>query len=368
MIAPSASPTRHLALAAGGTAGHVTPALAVAAAYRARHPAARVTVIGSATGFERELIAAHGCEAAMLPAAPLRRTDRRGQLRALGELAAGIRRGRAALRGSGVQLVLGFGGYASAGAVLAARSLGLPTLVHEANVRPGLANRILFHLADGVLLGFPPRRETERIRWTGTPIRAAIAALHTQPRRPPARDRLHVLVCGGSQGSAFLNRRAPELAAALAGDGRTVEAWHQGGRHALADTARAYEAAGVAARCDAHIADMAEAYAWADVAVSSAGAATLAELAAVGLPALLVPLAAAADDHQAENAAAFAAASGVPWTRERDWDAAALARRLAALLDDLTAWQALVTRIRAAARIDAADRVVAACDRLLIEG
>src|SRR5690606_19487368 len=113
--------------------------------------------------------------------------------------------------------------------------------------------------------------ETERIRWTGTPIRAAIAALHTEARRPPVTGRLRLLVCGGSQGSAFLNRRVPELAAALAQGGRELEVWHQGGRHALEDTARAYAAAGIAARCVAHIPDMAEAYRWADVAVSSAG-------------------------------------------------------------------------------------------------
>lgn len=366
MIEPHAPPLRrHIALAAGGTAGHVTPALAVAAAYRARHAAARISFLGSAAGFERALIEAHGYEAAMLPAAPLRRVSRWHQVRALGELAAGVRRGRAALRGSGVQLVLGFGGYASAGAVLAARSLGLPTLVHEANVKPGLANRILFHLADCVLLGWPPRRETERIRWTGTPIRAAVAALHTAPRRTPERGRVRLFVCGGSQGSAFLNRHVPELAVALARAGRTVEVWHQGGRHPLDDTGRAYAAAGIAARLEPHVADVVAAYRWADLAVSCAGAATLAELAATGLPALLVPLAAAADDHQADNAAAFAAATGVPWTRERDWNAAALAARLGALLDDALAWQALVTRTRSAARLDAADRVVTACERLL---
>ena len=137
--------------------------------------------------------------------------------------------------------------------------------------------------------------------------------------RRPIAGRLRLLVCGGSLGSPFLNRRVPELAAALREAGIAVEVWHQAGERALDEIRAAYAAAGIAARVDAHVDDMAAAYRWADVAVACAGAATLAELAAAGLPALLVPLAAASDDHQSDNAAAFAAATGAPWVREADW-------------------------------------------------
>ena len=351
-----------IALATGGTAGHVTPALAVADALRRRCPDLRLLFLGSADGFEARLLAEQGYEFAPLPAAPLHGVGSLARLRALERVAGGVGAARRRLRAADARLVIGFGGYASAGAVLAARSLGLASVVHEANARPGVANRLLARVAGEVCVTWPESAAwlpaSARLHHTGMPIRAAIAP--AAPRPAPPGGRLRLLVCGGSLGSPFLNRRAAELAAALGARGIAVETWHQAGARPLAEIEAAYAAAGVTARIEAHVDDMAAAYAWADCAVSSAGAATLAEFAAAGLPALLVPLATASDDHQADNAAAFAAATAVPWTREAAWNAVELAGVLAPLADPME-WMAQSRRVRAAARPDAADGVAAVC-------
>ena len=197
------------------------------------------------------------------------------------------------------------------------------------------------------------------------PIRAELAALATETHEPPIDGRLRLLVCGGSLGSPFLNRRVPELATALGAAGVAVEVWHQAGERPLDEIRAAYAAAGIAARVEAHVDDMAAAYRWADVAVACAGAATLAELAAAGLPVMLVPYASASDDHQSDNAAAFAAATGAPWTRESDWNAVTLAAALAPLARDPAQWQTQSRRIHPLARPDAADAVVSACAEIL---
>jgi len=304
-----------IALATGGTAGHVTPALAVADAVRRRAPDTRLLFLGTTSGFEAELVAAGGHAFTALPAAPWYGVGLAGRLRAGERLLVGTAAARRALRDAGARAVIGFGGYATAGAVLAARHLRLPVLLHEANASPGLSNRLLARLAAHVCVGWPesaaafPR--TARVHHTGMPIRAALAALAATDRESPPPGRLRLLVCGGSLGSPLLNAGAPQLAAALRAGGIAVEVWHQCGARPLEPVRAAYAAAGVAARVETHVTAIEAAYRWADAAVACAGAATLAELAAAGLPSLLVPYAAASDDHQSDNAAAFAAATGV---------------------------------------------------------
>jgi UDP-N-acetylglucosamine--N-acetylmuramyl-(pentapeptide) pyrophosphoryl-undecaprenol N-acetylglucosamine transferase len=358
--------SRCIALATGGTAGHLSPALAVAAAYRARDPQARVLVTGNASGFAARLVEAHGYRLEAVPAAPFYRVRPTARLRAASQLLAGVRHARRVLTRERVQLVVGFGGYTSAGVVLAARSLGLVSAVHESNAAPGLSNRLLGRIVDRICLGelaagtaFAP----QRARVTGTPLRAEIARLAAEPRQPPRPGHLRMLVCGGSEGSPFLNHHAPELVRALRGRPLVVEVRHQSGREDAALVGARYVALGIDATVTAYLDDIAAAYRWADAVVTTAGAATLTELAAAGLPALLVPLGGAAADHQAANAAAFAAATGSAWMRESQWSAEQAAARLTTLHAE--AWSAVAARSRALVRLDAADAIVAECEALL---
>ncbi len=358
---------RRIAIAGGGTAGHVQPALAVAEAYRAAVPDVEVLFLGTPTGAESRLVPAHGHRLATVTAAPFFGVGPVGRLRSVTALAAGAAQARRVLRAEGIELILGLGNFAAAGAVLGARTLGLPTVIHEANAVAGVANRLLGRLVDRVLLGFAdaapafPRGAT---LLTGTPVRAALGGLATS-RETRAPGAIRLLVLGGSQGSPFLNARVPEAAGRVAGRGLAVEVWHQTGRGDTDPVRADYQRNGVPARVVSSLDDMTDAYRWADIAIACAGAVTLAELAVVALPALLVPLATAALDHQRANASAFAAAAGVWWTGENAWDATVVEERLAALVASPDERRTARIRIAAAARPEAAADVVAACEALL---
>ena len=358
---------RRIAIAGGGTAGHVQPALAVAEAYRSVLPDVDILFLGTPDGAESRLVPAHGYRLATVTAAPFFGVGTAGRLRSVTALMAGAAQARRVLRAEGSELVLGFGNFASAGALLGARTMGLATVIHEANAVAGVANRFLGRLVDRVLLGFGeaapafPRRTTVL---TGTPVRAAVRTLagaRAEPRAGPVR----LLILGGSQGSPFLNAHVPGVVVRVARRGLALEVRHQTGRGDPDPVSAAYQRGGVAADVRASFDDVTAAYRWADLAIACAGAITLSELAIAGLPALLVPLATAALDHQRANARAFAAMTGVWWTGEDAWDATAVEERLAVLVASAGERRAAAARMAAAARPDAADAVVAACEALL---
>jgi UDP-N-acetylglucosamine--N-acetylmuramyl-(pentapeptide) pyrophosphoryl-undecaprenol N-acetylglucosamine transferase len=269
---------RVVAIAAGGTAGHVYPALAVADAWRGR--GTDVVFAGTQDGAEAGLVPAHGYRLAYLRAAPLFGTGPLGRVRALTALVAGTRDARTWLRTERPAVVLGFGGYAGAGAVLGAWTLGIPTAIHEANAAGGVANRLLARVSDRVLLGFGEAAgdfPAGKTAITGTPVRAAIAAA---ARHRTTSDSFRVLVLGGSLGSPFLNARVPDLLARVARAGVPLWVRHQTGRHPAAPVAAAYRSAGVPADVLAYDDRLAAAYCDADFAIACAGASTLVELAA----------------------------------------------------------------------------------------
>jgi len=348
--------SRRIALAGGGTAGHVFPLLAVAAAYRARRPDVELLFIGAVGGDECRLAEAAGLACAALPAAPLFGVGPLGQLRAAWRVLRGRRAARALLAARGIELILGSGGYVSAAPLLAARQLGLATAILEPNVAPGLTNRLLGRLVERVYLCSAAARArfpAARTLVTGVPVRPELTArAPADPGHPP-----RVLITGGSGGSAFLNRAAPPLLAALRDRVGEVAVWHQSGGGDAAAVRAAYAAHGLPARVEPFIDAMAAAYAWADVGVAAAGAVTCAELAAVGLPALVVPLSTASEDHQTANARAFAAAGHGRWVAEADWERAALADWLASATGARPA--------RGAVGDDAARAIVDDCEALL---
>jgi UDP-N-acetylglucosamine--N-acetylmuramyl-(pentapeptide) pyrophosphoryl-undecaprenol N-acetylglucosamine transferase len=340
---------------AGGTGGHIFPGLAVAAALHAR--GVPVSWLGATGGMETRLVPQHGIpidtisvgglrgkDAATLVAAPVR------LLRALfaSWRVMGLRRPRA---------VVSFGGYAAGPGGLAAWLRGRPLLVHEQNRAPGFTNKVLARLSRRVLTGFPDTFAGPE-EHVGNPVREAIAAVPApNVRLADHGGPLRLLVLGGSQGARALNTAVPAAVAAL---GRPVEVRHQCGER-LADEARAaYAEAGIAASLEPFIADMAQAYAWADVVVCRAGALTLAELCAVGVASVLVPFPAAVDDHQTRNAEYLVEQGAARLLPQGGGD---LAERLRAVLAELAADPALRRRMadaaRGLARPDAAERVAA---------
>lgn len=356
-------------VAGGGTAGHVFPAIAFARALAARCHGTRVVFFGDGAGPEGALVRAAGHEFQPLPAAPFHGAGRLGQVAAVARALRGVVVARRRLRALGVQALVGFGGYASVAAVLAARSLSLPVLLHEGNRLPGRANLLLARFADRIHTAVPVPAghfPAGRTRLTGQPVRDEIAALATMARLPPPPGGpVRILVTGGSLGSTFLDERVPGMLSLAQRRGTVVEVLHQAGRGDVRRVMDRYRDLGVQARCQPFVEDMAAAYREAHFAIASAGVNTLTELALCAIPALLVPLAAAADGHQSENAR-WAAASGGPLVvEEADWDEVRVAADVHRVMSDPGCWRKHATAMGQLALPGAAEVLVTDCLALL---
>jgi len=367
---PEGVTPRCVVVAGGGTAGHVYPGLAIADAYARSCDAVKLLFIGTPQGLESRLVPQSGHSLRLVQGGPLFGVGVGGKLLTLWRSGIGMMQARRLLRASGTNLVIGVGGYASAAAILAARSLGLGTAIHEANTVPGLANALLGRVVDRIYLGsaaayraFPKGRTLV----TGNPVRSEIVKVGNEERRAPqdAGRPARVLITGGSLGSPFLNRRVPELLAQTARRGLGLEVLHQVGEFAAEPVCTAYTKAGLAARVTPYIEDMASAYRWADCAIARAGAGTIAELAVCGIPALLVPLPHAPGNHQIINARAFAESGAGWWVRETDWEPAALAQQLVNLLSDAGSWTTASRGARRLGAPEAADAIVVDCEAMM---
>src|SRR5262245_10998825 len=270
---------------AGGTGGHVFPALAVADYLRAHDW--RVVWLGTQTGMEATLVPQHGYSLAPIRFAGLRGKGLLAKLLLPLNLLVAFWQSLRAIRAHRPDVVLGMGGYIAFPGGMMAALVGRPLAIHEQNSIAGLANRVLAAVADRVLVAFPGALKKSAL--TGNPVREAIARVAPPAQRFAARSGpLRLLVVGGSLGAAALNERVPQAVARLPA-GERPHVVHQSGAKHLDALRAAYAAAGVAADLQPFIEDMAQAYAAADVVICRAGAITVAELAAVGVPAILVP-------------------------------------------------------------------------------
>ncbi|WP_446830633.1 undecaprenyldiphospho-muramoylpentapeptide beta-N-acetylglucosaminyltransferase [Candidatus Foliamicus sp.] len=349
---------RPVMIMAGGTGGHVFPALAVARELRDRNVA--VVWLGTRRGLEARISRPAGVAMEWLTVAGLRG---RGILvwllapwtvgRAIFQVLLIIRR----LRPS---LALGLGGFVSAPGGLAAWLCGVPLLIHEQNAVAGYANRLLARFAKRVLVAYPGALPLGRSRTeTGNPVRAELFKVEPPRARFAARSGpLRILVLGGSQGARVLNREVPGGLDKLSME---VTVLHQSGRGNAAEVRSAYLRLGLACEVREFITDMAEAYAWADVAVCRAGALTLSELAAVGLGAVLVPFALAADDHQTRNARYLAEHGAAALISEAELSPQALASTVEQFAADRASALARALQARQLARPRATQTVVEAC-------
>ncbi|KPV39755.1 hypothetical protein AN478_10080 [Thiohalorhabdus denitrificans] len=348
-------------IAAGGTGGHVFPALAVADELSRR--GVEVHFVGTGAGVEARAVPAAGY--------PLHRLEMRG-LRgsgwrrwaalpwALGRAVAAAGRTLLRLRPAAV---LAMGGYVAAPAGLGAWVTRRPLVLHEQNAVPGLAIRLLRRLATRILTGFPEAAERlgPRARWVGTPVRTELLGLEEPARRYAERGGpLRVLVFGGSQGARFLNREVPPCLAGLAEE-RPVTVWHQAGRDEGEAVERAYADAGLEATVTPFIEDMAAAYAWCDLVFCRAGAATVAELEAAGVPAVLVPFPHAVDDHQRKNAEALVDRGAAVCLTQEEWEGREVIGLLRNRLADREALAAMGEAARGLARPEAAKAVADSC-------
>jgi UDP-N-acetylglucosamine--N-acetylmuramyl-(pentapeptide) pyrophosphoryl-undecaprenol N-acetylglucosamine transferase len=345
-------PALKIMIMAGGTGGHVYPALAVAHELKARgHD---VVWMGAPESFEARVVPAQGFPIEFVRVSGLRGKGLVKLLLAPLLIARAMLDAWAALRRQAPAVVLGMGGFAAGPGGLVARLRHTPLVIHEQNAAAGLTNRWLARVARRVLQAFPDTFAGATT--VGNPVRAAIRAVAPPAARLAARQGpAHVLVIGGSQGAQALNERVPEALALLPANQRP-EVWHQAGR-TLEIAQEAYRRAGVDATVDAFIDDMASAYAWADLVVCRAGASTIAELAAAGCGAILVPFPAAVDDHQTRNGAYLVDRGAARLIPEAQLSPVKLAEALRELLGARAQLLAMAEAARGAAWADAERRI-----------
>ena len=342
---------------AGGTGGHVFPALACAREFQAR--GYTVHWLGTPRGIENDLVPAAGLELHRINASGLRGKGKLSLLKAPLMLLKSIWQARAIIRRLRPVCVVGFGGYVTGPGGVAAKLSGVPVIVHEQNAVAGTANRLLMPLAARVCEAFPDTFTLSNSRrTTGNPVRPELF-LET-PRPALAGRKARLLILGGSLGAEPLNKLLPEALSQVAADLRP-EVFHQAGRNHDEVTAQRYREAGVEAQVQPFIKDMAQAYGWADLVVCRAGALTISELAAAGLPSMLVPLPHAIDDHQTRNAEYLAREGAAFLMPQRTTGAADLAARLTEVLMQPQRLNDMANAARRLAKPDATRNVVDTC-------
>jgi UDP-N-acetylglucosamine--N-acetylmuramyl-(pentapeptide) pyrophosphoryl-undecaprenol N-acetylglucosamine transferase len=350
--------SRTVLVMAGGTGGHVFPALAVADYLRAQ--GWRVVWMGNPDGIEARLVPPRGYEMAWVRFAALRGKGLlRMALLPLSLLRAFWQALRELLRVK-PDVVLGMGGYVSFPGGMMAALCGRPLVVHEQNSIAGLSNRVLAGVADRILTGFP--RVMGKGEWTGNPVRAEIAALPGPQVRYASRvGRCRLLVVGGSLGAQILNETVPQALALMPAEARPRVTHQSGARH-IDGLRAAYAAAGVEAELVDFIDDMASRYAAADLVICRAGALTIAELAVAGVASVLVPFPHAVDDHQTGNARFLADAGAAILLPQRGFTP----QKLATLLRELTREQlmAMAEKARVLSRPEATREVAQVCMEL----
>jgi UDP-N-acetylglucosamine--N-acetylmuramyl-(pentapeptide) pyrophosphoryl-undecaprenol N-acetylglucosamine transferase len=342
-------------IAGGGTGGHVIPALAIGREMRDAH-GAEVRFIGTARGIESKLIPEAGFPLELVRSGQLKNVSLTTRLRTMMDLPLGVLHCVSLMRAFKPDVVVGVGGYASGPAMIAAVMLRLPTLAYEPNAVPGLTNRIVGKHVSAAAVNFertvPYFRNAEV---TGVPVRSEIFMLPERPSDSAPR----LLVTAGSNGALVFNETMPEIAVRLLDEVPGLTIVHQSGPRRLEETRAAYAASGAdPARwsVEAFLTNMAEQYAAADVVLARSGS-TVAELCAAGKPSVLVPFAAAADDHQRKNAEVLVNAGAAVMLLQKDVTPETLRIALVSLLNDGTRRREMSQHAKALAKPGALQRI-----------
>ena len=353
---------RPILIMAGGTGGHVYPALAVADDLRQR--GWPVIWLGTRQGIESRLVPPTGIPMEWLPVAGLRGKRLLQRVAGIPRLLMSLVQAARVMARCRPAVVLGMGGFVTGPGGLMARLFGVPLCIHEQNSVAGLTNRLLGRIANQVLEAFPGSfpansRASKKAVLTGNPVRIDISEIAAPAERLSGRSgALRLLVVGGSLGAQQLNQTVPQALAKLAG---AIEVRHQTGPDKLEQTRALYEQAGVEGDVRAYLDDMCEAYNWADLVLCRAGAITVAELANAGLASILVPYPYAVDDHQTGNAAWLCDNGAAEMISDASLNADWLAGRLQAYQDDRQQLLQMAENARALARPDAARQVADIC-------
>lgn len=359
-------------IAGGGTGGHVFPGIALAQAFISRNSDSRILFVGTGNRFERMVFSATPFSHTAIPAEGIKGRGMFQKLRAVVKVPVGVGVAMGILKRFGAQLVVGVGGYSSAPVVMGAWLMRIPIILQEQNLAPGMANRLLGRLARQIHVSFAQTRtgfDARKIRVSGNPVREAFVAFSEKPatrEKEAAKGRFTVLICGGSQGAHAINQAVVDALPHLRKN-KNLFLIHQTGGTDEVEVRAARKAHGISGRTAAFFTDMAAQYAEADLVICRAGATTVAELTAMGKPALFIPYPHAADQHQMLNAKLLADGEAAEMILERALNGRLLADRILFYADNPDVLMEMACRSRALGRPEAAASIVEDCYALLNE-
>lgn len=350
---------KRVLIVAGGTGGHIFPALVIAKAFQEKD--IDIQWLGSKVGLERDLVSPH-FPVTFVNVNAIRRNGFLAKLLAPFRILQATLQALCAIRTLKPDLVLGMGGFVAGPAGVAAKLLRIPLVIHEQNSVAGVTNRILARLANAVLSGFPNAFPT-RVRATvvGNPVRPEIAQINAPAERLRDRDGpLRVFVLGGSQGARAINHLMVDVLKTFP-NADQIDLWHQTGKLDHQKIKAAYADVHATVKTQAFIDDIAQAYAWADVMVCRSGALTVAELSAAGVASILIPFPFAVDDHQYFNGKYLADNSAAMIVRQQDMTVEHLSELLQSFLDDRRTLLMMAEKAKQLHHPDAVANMVDAC-------
>ncbi|HEX5645386.1 MAG TPA: undecaprenyldiphospho-muramoylpentapeptide beta-N-acetylglucosaminyltransferase [Nitrospira sp.] len=358
-----------IVIAAGGTGGHLYPAVALAREFLRRDSSTKILFVGTERGIESKVLAHEGFELLFIAAKPVMGKGVVAVLQGLLSVPVGLWQSLSILRGRRADLVIGVGGYTSPTMLTAAAIRGISRVILEPNAYPGMANKAVAPFAQRIFLAFESAADLfdrSKVRVVGTPVRREFLA-SSEPNETTSSDgsRVHLLIFGGSQGAKAINSAVLDGLAALTVRMPNLVITHQTGEADYRRVQEVYEKLGIQAKVAPFLYDMPTVLRSADLVVARAGAMTIAELTACGKPAILIPLPTAIYDHQTKNARAMEAAGGAMVLPQADLTGSTLSDLISEIVLDASRLQAMSAKSRAMRRIDAGEVIVRECYALM---
>ncbi|HEV7700019.1 MAG TPA: undecaprenyldiphospho-muramoylpentapeptide beta-N-acetylglucosaminyltransferase [Pyrinomonadaceae bacterium] len=343
-------------IAAGGTGGHIYPGIAIAKEIMRRDETNEVLFVGTARGLETKIVPENGFQLSLINSAGLKNVGVVGKVKGFGLLPRSFLEARKVIRQFRPHVVVGAGGYVSGPVLMMAAIMGVPTLVMDSNALPGFTNRQLARFIDKAALTFDVALPFfgKKGVVTGNPVRPEFFDI--APREPG--EKVELLIFGGSQGAKAINEAVVSALPLIDDVKDKLSITHQTGEAHFEAVRAGYEAAGWQADIRPYISNMVEAFDKADLIMSRAGATTCAEVAAAGKAAIMIPLPAAADDHQRKNAEALVVAGAAKMILQSDLSADAVSRELRQRIENPAEIAAMAAAARRLARPDAAEATV----------
>lgn len=353
-----------LLLTGGGTGGHLFPAIATAQEFLNQDDRTEVLFVGTRRKVDTKSLSLYGFASKTITCYGLKGKNILQLLRALVSLPVAYTQAIRIIKEFKPDVLVGVGGYVTGPVVAAGKSLGIPTVIHEQNSIPGLANRKLGAIVDRVCLSLPGSGTlfpSEKVVYTGNPVREKILDLAATKTKAPSQRR-QLLVLGGSQGAHAINELVPKALAGLTEENSAqLQVAHQTGAKDVDDVRRAYKEASIDAVVEPFFADIHELYAKAELLISRAGATTLSEIAVLGIPAILIPYPYAADNHQETNGNYYVQGGGALQFLQQELSPELLRENIVRLLDDEKELERMAVSMKKLSYPDAHKRIVACC-------